>query len=93
MRMLPIAILALIPLADAQAQYARRKEPDLGKPCTYTVRAYPYEVPADEHLCWRAPAPYHSEYALLRCEPPNGLQELTLVKRADARCSRYELRQ
>lgn len=93
LRVLPIALIAFGLHTEAQAQYAARKEPNLGNPCTYTIRASAYEVPVDGHLCWRAPAPYYSEYALLRCAPPNGLQELTLVKRADSRCSRYELRQ
>lgn len=92
LRVLAIALIAFGLHTEAQAQYAARKEPDLAGPCTYTIRASAYEIPADGHLCWRAPAPYYSEYALLRCAPPYGLQELTLVKRADSRCSRYELR-
>lgn len=92
LRVLPIALIAFGLHTEAQAQYAARKEPNLANPCTYTIRASAYEVPVDGHLCWRAPAPYYSEYALLRCAPPYGLQELTLVKRADSRCSQYELR-
>jgi hypothetical protein len=60
-------------------------------PCSYSINGYPYEVPNGKSLCWRSPFPYGAVYALLQCGPP--IQEITQVKRGDARCDRYEMRQ
>jgi hypothetical protein len=93
MRVFSIALIALISLAQAQAQ---AEEPTgskkLGNPCSYAIHGYWFEVPNGTNLCWRDPYPYTTEYALLRCDPP--LQEITSVKRGDPRCGgHYEERQ
>jgi hypothetical protein len=91
MRVFSIALIALISLAQAQAQEpTESKKPSY--PCSYTIHGYSYEVPSGTNLCWRDPYPYTTEYALLRCDPP--LQEITSVKRGDPRCGgHYEERQ
>ncbi|MGY4623756.1 hypothetical protein ACVWY3_001512 [Bradyrhizobium sp. USDA 4486] len=101
MRAVLVAFLALASLFQAHAQEAAqgraetsgRADPSLREVCTYTIRGYPQEVPAGVNLCWRAPYPYLSEYGLLHCELKYNLQEITLVKRGDPRCDRYEIRQ
>jgi hypothetical protein len=96
MRAFLIVLVALI--SSAQAQLAppgpfKRPEAGLNATCAYSIRGYPFEVPAGVNLCWRAPFPYSSEYGLLHCDPKFQFQEITLVKRNDPRCERYEYRQ
>jgi hypothetical protein len=91
MRVFSIALIALISLAQAQAEEpTESKKPS---PCSYTIHGYSYEVPGGTSLCWRDPYPYTTEYALLRCDKQI-LQEITSVKRSDPRCGgHYEERQ
>lgn len=96
MRTFPIVFLVLISPAQAQlaAQDAfRRPELGLNTVCNYTIRGYPNEVPSGLNLCWRSPFPYSGEYGLLHCDPKFLFQEITLVRRGDPRCDRYEYRQ
>ena len=91
MRVFSIALIALISLAQAQAEEPTESK-KLSNPCSYTIHGHSYEVPNGTNLCWRDPYPYTTEYALLRCDPP--LQEITSVKRGDPRCGgHYEERQ
>jgi hypothetical protein len=94
MRVFSIALIALVSLAQAQAQAEEptgSKKP--GGACSYTLNGNFYEVQTGENLCWRSPPPYGAEYALLHCSGPI-LQEGPLVKRGDPRCGgQYELRQ
>ena len=80
---------AIAPPLNQPALGGPAKSPDA--PCGYSINGYPFEVPNGKSLCWRSPFPYGAEYALLKCSPP--LQEITLVRRGDPRCGRYEMRQ
>jgi hypothetical protein len=91
MRMFSIALITLASLAQAQAEESIESRKN-NYNCGYTINGYFHEVRNGESLCWRYPAPYYADYALLHCAPP--LQEITPVKRGDPRCGgRYELRQ
>jgi|SRR6516162_11815602 hypothetical protein len=101
MRVISVSFFALASLVQAHAQGAaqgrngtdRTSEPSLSNVCYYTIDGYSHEVPAGVNLCWRVAYPYRSEYGLLHCDPKNNFQEITLVKRGDPRCNRYEIRQ
>jgi hypothetical protein len=93
MRVFSIALIALVSLAQAQAEEPTDSKSKANNNCSYTVSGgQSYEVPRDASICFRSPPPYTQEYALLRCYPP--LQEVDLVKRGDPRCGdRYEDRE
>lgn len=101
MRVFSISFFALAWLVEAHAQgtaqdtagTSRKSEPSLSDVCRYTIGGYSHEVSAGGNLCWRVPYPYLSEYGLLHCDPKNNFQEIALVRRGDARCDRYEIRQ
>jgi hypothetical protein len=101
MRALSVAFFALTSLVQVHAQETAQgaaethgtSERFLRAVCTYTIRGYPQEVPAGVSLCSRAPYPYLSEYGLLHCDPKYNFEQITLVKRGDPRCNRYEIRQ
>lgn len=101
MRVLSVAFFAIALLVQAHAQEPAhgaaetygRSESSLRNVCTYTIDGYTQEVPAGLNLCWRLAYPYLSEYGLLHCDPKYNLQSITLVKRGDLRCDRYEIRQ
>lgn len=101
MRVLSVSFFALASLVQAHAQEPahdaagtyRRSESGPRNVCTYTIDGYTQEVPAGSNLCWRVAYPYLSEYGLLHCDPKYNLQPITLVKRGDLRCDRYEIRQ
>ena len=91
MRVFSTALIALVSLAQAQAE-----EPTNSEKTRYYLRLYHQgtllEVPPSQTLCWRSPPPYGAEYALLHCYPP--FQEGILVKRGNSRCGgRYEDRE
>jgi hypothetical protein len=101
MRALSVPFIAFVSLVQAHAQETAqgtaesngRSVPGLRDVCTYTIDGYAKDVPAGVNLCWRSPYPYLSEYGLLHCDPKDNFEEITLVKRGDPRCNRYEIRQ
>lgn len=91
MRGILVFSIPVLLLGGAQAQSQTKEELPKPSACFYTVGNQSVEVPVGKSVCRRSPAPYESQYSLLRCGPP--LNEVALVKRGDPQCDRYEDRQ
>jgi hypothetical protein len=90
MRILLMGLISVVLQTAAQAQDkppAPDKQPDA---CFYTlVTGEVINVAVGKNVCRRSPAPYESEYSLLKCGPP--LDEVVAsLHRGDPRCDKFE---